>query len=184
MMIIRLDEIKDHGTSRRYLLAPHDLAGVAAWEESGDLKLNEPVEIEVSLARIGGLVEVKGHFATRFESSCGRCLKKFTFELNEPFELTFTNEPITVHEDGTDEEEGVELSAEELGLIPFTGESINLNEAIGEQLLLSLPIRPLCSAECRGLCPHCGIDLNEKECHCVPLDFTNRFSALKNIKIT
>ena len=183
MISIQLDEIKDHEIALHYLLAPHDLSHAAAWEEAGDFKLNEPVAIEVSLARIGGIVEVKGRIATRFASSCGRCLKNFTLALDEPFELTFTNEPLMVHEEGADEEDGLELSAEELGLILFTGESIDLTAAMGEQLFLALPLCPLCSEECRGLCPHCGIDLNEQECQCTPPDFSNKFTALKDIKI-
>lgn len=183
MMVIQLDQIKDHGLSRQYELAPHDLPDISAWEESGDFKVPELIRVEVTLNRIGGLIEVEGRVATRVESRCGRCLKSFTFDLDEPFVLTFTNEPLTIHDDGADAEEGVELSAEELGLIPFVGESIDLTEAIGEQLFLALPVRPLCSAECQGLCPYCGIDLNEKKCHCTPPDFANRFSALKNIKI-
>lgn len=182
-MIIHLDEIKDRGISRQYLLTPHDLPNAVVWERSGDFKLNEPVKVEVALTRVGGLVEVEGRFATRAETSCGRCLKDFSLDLNESFELTFTNEPLTVHDEGADEEDGVELSAEELGLISFVGESIDLTEAIAEQLFLALPVRPLCSEECKGLCPHCGVDLNEKECHCVPLDFSNKFAALKGIKI-
>lgn len=183
MMIIQLEEIKNHEIVRQYILSPHDLPNASAWEETGDFKLHEPVTIDVSLVRIGGMVEVKGHFATKFESACGRCLKNFIIDLNEPFELTFTNDPLLLHEEEEDEEEGVELSAEELGLIFFSGESIDLSEAIGEQLFLTLPVRPLCSEECKGLCPHCGIDLNEKECHCAPLDFSNKFSMLKDIKI-
>ena len=183
MMIIQLDQIKEHGISRQYQLSPHDFPDASAWEESGDFKLHEPVRVEVTLNRIGGLIEAKGRVATKVESSCGRCLKNFTFDLDEPFVLTFTNEPLTVHDDGVDAEEGVELSAEELGLIPFVGESIDLSEAIGEQFLLALPVRPLCSEECQGLCPYCGIDLNEKKCHCAPPDFANKFSALKNLKL-
>ena len=183
MMIIQLDQIKEHGISRQYQLSPHDFPDASAWEESGDFKLHEPVRVEVTLNRFGGLIEAKGRVATKVESSCGRCLKNFTFNLDEPFVLTFTNEPLTVHDDGVDAEDGVELSAEELGLIPFAGESIDLSEAIGEQFLLALPVRPLCSEECQGLCPYCGIDLNEKKCHCAPPDFANKFSALKNLKL-
>jgi uncharacterized protein len=145
--------------------------------------LHEPIRIEVTLNCISGLIEAQGRLATRVESSCGRCLKSFAFDLDEPFVLTYSKEPITVHDDGIDDEEGVELNAEELGLIPFSGDTIDLAEAIGEQLFLALPVRPLCSAGCQGLCPYCGIDLNEEKCHCAPPDFSNRFSALKNIKI-
>ncbi len=183
MMVIHLDQIKDCGMSRQYQLSPHDFPDVSTWEESGDFKLHEPLKIEVTLHRVGGLIEVEGNVSTRIESVCGRCLKDFAFELDEPFVLTFTNEPLTVHDDGADEEEGVELSAEELGLIPFVGDSLDLTDAIGEQFFLALPVRPLCSVECQGLCPYCGIDLNKKKCHCAPPDFANKFSALKNIKI-
>lgn len=183
MMVIQLDQIKDHGISRQYQIAPHDFPDASAWEESGDFKLHEPIRVEITLHRIGGLIEVEGHVASRVESSCGRCLKTFTFDLDEPFTLTFTNEPLTVHDDGSADEEGVELSAEELGLIPFVGDSLDLTEAIGEQFSLALPVRPLCSVECQGLCPFCGIDLNEEKCHCTSPDFVNKFSALKNIRL-
>ncbi len=182
-MIIQLDQIKDQGLSRQYQLAPHDFPDASAWEESGDFKLHEPIKIELTLNRIGGLIEVRGQIATRIASSCGRCLKSFHFDLDETFVLTFTNEPLTVHEDGVDDEEGIELSAEELGLIPFVGDSIDLTETIAEQFFLALPVRPLCSEECKGLCPYCGIDLNDKKCDCAPPDFANKFSALKNVKI-
>lgn len=182
-MIIQLDQIKDRGISCQYQLAPHDFPDVSAWEECGDFKFDEPVTVEVTLNRIAGLVEVKGRVRARVGASCGRCLKDFVFEADESFSLTFTNEPLTVHDGGESDEDGVELSAEELGLIPFDGESIDLTEAVGEQLFLALPVRPLCSSECQGLCPYCGIDLNEKKCECTAPDFANKFSALKNIKI-
>ena len=183
MMIIQLDQLTGHEVYRQYSLAPHDFPEASAWEESGDFKLNSPVTVELNLNRIGGMIEVKGRVATKVESSCGRCLNSFSIDLDESFVLTFTNEPFTIHDEGADDEEGLELTAEELGLIPFAGESIDLTAAIGEQLFLALPLRPLCSAECRGLCPYCGIDLNEKKCECTPPDFNNKFSALKNVKI-
>lgn len=182
-MVIQLDQIKDHGMSCQYRLAPHDFPDASVWEEAGGFKLHEPINVELSLNRIAGLIEVKGRITTTVDSSCGRCLKDFSFDLDESFDLTFTNEPLTIHDDGVDDEEGMELSAEDLGLIPFVGDSIDLTEAIGEQFFLALPVRPLCSAECRGLCPFCGIDLNEKKCDCAPPDFATKFSALKNLKI-
>jgi uncharacterized protein len=182
-MIIQLDHMKEQGLSRQFQLAPHDFPDATAWEESGDFKLLEPIRIEFTANRSGGWFVVKVLLATGVASFCGRCLKPFRFELDETFVLTFTNEPLTVHEDGADDEEGIELSAEELGLIPFVGDSIDLTEALAEQFFLALPVRPLCSEECQGLCPYCGIDLNDKKCDCTPPDFAGKFSALKNMKI-
>ena len=35
-----------------------------------------------------------------------------------------------------------------------------------EQISLEVPIKPLCSKDCKGLCPKCGTDLNESKCDC------------------
>lgn len=54
----------------------------------------------------------------------------------------------------------------------------NLDELIREDILLSLPTKILCSDDCKGLCPYCGTNLNEKQCECKkPID--PRLEALK-----
>ena len=78
--------------------------------------------------------------------------------------------------------EEVELSAEEMGLIPFAGEEIDLREALQEQFIMALPQRALCREACKGLCPHCGADLNRVSCGCEPPAFNSRFDALKSFK--
>ena len=47
-----------------------------------------------------------------------------------------------------------------MGLSFYTGEDIDLSPFVREQTLLALPLRPLCSEKCRGLCPDCGAELN------------------------
>lgn len=183
MLVVTLAEISEQGITRQYRLDPHDLPEVNAWEETGDLKLNAPVFIEVRIFRTSHFIEVQGELTTTISTSCGRCLKALNQNLCESFSLTFTNEPFVIHEEGEAGEEGIELSADELGLIAFEGDSIDLLEAFADQLYLALPLRPLCSQECKGLCPQCGIDLNNRECGCRSPDFNNKFSALKNLKI-
>lgn len=182
-MRIQLEEIKEHGYTNTFVLDPHALPGMADLEARGELHLAAPVQVSVSLNRIGGMVEVTGRLASVFATSCGRCLKDFTAPLDAAFELTFTKEPITVHADDEGDEEGVELAAEELDLIPFTGDEIDLTASVEEQILLALPIKPLCAPGCKGLCPQCGVDLNETTCNCVPPAFGSKFAALRNLKI-
>lgn len=183
IMRIQIDEIKEHGYSAEYLLEPHELHELTILETQRDLHLQAPVQVEVKLIRVGSMVEVTGQFVTSYTTSCGRCLESITRPLSASFELTFTNEPIKVHADEADAEEGVELTADELGLIFFDGKEIDLSEAIEEQVILSLPIQPLCSTGCKGLCPQCGVDLNKAMCSCAPPEIINKFSALKNFKV-
>jgi uncharacterized protein len=69
-----------------------------------------------------------------------------------------------------------------MGLIPFAGEEIDLREVVQEQVIMAMPLRPLCDEACRGLCQNCGADLNEGSCACPPTDFSIKFSALKSFK--
>jgi uncharacterized protein len=101
--------------------------------------------------------------------------------LSGRFALTFVRELPKVTDEAGDEE--VELNAEEMGLILFHGEEIDLGEAIAEQVIMALPMHPLCQEECRGLCPQCGTNLNETDCGCERPAFNVKFAALKNIKM-
>jgi len=66
----------------------------------------------------------------------------------------------------------------------LTGEDfVDLTENIREDIILELPQRALCRPDCRGLCPKCGQDLNEKTCRCKPARGDLRWHALDQIKL-
>ena len=60
---------------------------------------------------------------------------------------------------------------------------IDLTEAVQEQILLSLPLRPLCREDCKGLCPGCGEDLNKGACGCSGKAVDPRLAVLGNLKL-
>jgi len=63
----------------------------------------------------------------------------------------------------------------------FVDSIFDLTELLRQSILLALPMRPLCSEECKGLCPHCGANLNEGPCGC-PTDLdANPFAALAKL---
>ena len=59
------------------------------------------------------------------------------------------------------------------------GDVIDLDEILREQIILALPMYPRCSPECRGLCPVCGIDLNQETCDCQRDEIDPRLAVLK-----
>ena len=75
------------------------------------------------------------------------------------------------------------MTAEDIGLIHFQGDEINLKNEIQEQVVLAFPLRVLCKPTCRGLCPQCGVDLNTEDCNCDSSPPAGKFAALKNLKI-
>ena len=73
--------------------------------------------------------------------------------------------------------------AEDAGLIGFRGEEIDLTEGIQEQVVLNLPMRPLCREDCKGLCAACGADLNLGECNCRRQPPDGPFAALRHLRL-
>jgi uncharacterized protein len=65
----------------------------------------------------------------------------------------------------------------------YTGKVIDLDPILREQLLLSLPSYPVCKDDCKGLCPVCGANLNDRECGCDRHVPDPRWAGLKNIKL-
>ena len=82
--------------------------------------------------------------------------------------------PVAARLESEDEDEEYLLIGE--------GGVINVDEAITEELLLSLPFRSLCKDDCLGLCPKCGCNKNEKDCGCVLKEPDPRFAILKTVK--
>ncbi|HWN67736.1 MAG TPA: DUF177 domain-containing protein [Haliangium sp.] len=68
-----------------------------------------------------------------------------------------------------DEKElGAELTDDDLDLYGYDGEEIDLTPLFRDQVVLAVPFAPLCSEDCKGLCPQCGVDRNLETCDCKP----------------
>ena len=75
-----------------------------------------------------------------------------------------------------------QIDPEDPDLYAFEGSKADLTDAVRDALLLELPYRFLCSEDCKGLCPTCGVNLNLGACTCQEGgNVTNPFSALKAI---
>jgi len=81
------------------------------------------------------------------------------------------------------DEEQHELQPEDLNLAVFDGEGIELDDLVKEEVLLALPGHVLCRPDCRGLCPVCGIDKNEKNCECDTKLIDSRWEKLKDLRL-
>lgn len=99
--------------------------------------------------------------------ACTRCLAPQTVEVDESFELL-----IVVDEENSGGETGAggdhELSERDLGVYRVESDEVELRPILLEQIQLNIPMRVLCSDECRGLCPECGQNLNTASCDCAP----------------
>lgn len=180
MLNVQLDEIKDSGLSLEGEVAPGEFPQLAEMVAAGEATFPEQVKYRIEISRLIDMIEVAGHIESVLELKCGRCLESYQMPFSSDFFLTYSKE---LPEFDDDDGEETELSAEEMGLILIEGEELELLEPLQEQLMMAMPIQPICRNECKGLCPICGCNLNTATCQCVEEKFDTRFDALKNFKI-
>ncbi len=123
--------------------------------------LTMPIRFDAHVEKVKHDVRITGRIATQIQMVCSRCLLPHVELLDEGFEVLYLP--------GIAEKkqlEDVELEEEDLNISYYHGDSICLTDLVREQLLLMLPIKPLCQENCKGLCPSCGKDLNEGACQC------------------
>ncbi|TAN45512.1 MAG: DUF177 domain-containing protein [Nitrospirae bacterium] len=144
--------------------------------ESDALKLLSPVHSVLRIDRIAAEVTVKGVVSSKVALQCGRCLKNFDLELKSRIDDVYR--PIQEME----KEVHAELKGDELDTGFYSGDVIDTDDVLIEQLLLSAPMKPLCSEDCKGICPVCGADLNTIQCDCEQGDGDPRFAVLKKLK--
>jgi uncharacterized protein len=107
-----------------------------------------------------GRYRLRGHVNGELELTCGRCLEPFTMPVAGSFDLRYV--PRVVEGGGSEREVG----EDDLTTAFYADDQIDLSELINEQFHLALPMKPLCAEDCKGLCPHCGTNLNSERCSC------------------
>lgn len=145
--------------------------------EQVDALLKDAVDVTATVSKQDDQVRVAGQLKTSITFVCNRCLKEFRQPLNRAFDLTYL--PVALLRRQEDE---VEVSYQNLDIGFFDGVELDLNVLLVEQIMLSLPMKPVCQAGCKGLCPVCGIDLNARACECRSLPGDPRRAPLAALR--
>lgn len=144
-----------------------------------DLEFAAPLHVDLLVTNLGREVLIKGKITGTIELTCSRCLKRFPYELNvEVEEIYLWNLPILKNIAPSEE---IELAGEDFKFV-LEKETLFLDPLVEDNVRISLPIKPLCSPNCKGLCPVCGHDLNLGPCECSKkLNIDPRWEPLKNL---
>jgi uncharacterized protein len=135
-----------------------------------------PVHLVMDVHKDGEAYRVTGRVQTRLQLVCGRCLDPFEIPIDSAFELRYVPE-IQAGAEGEERE----VAEDDLTTAFYKEDSIDLGELMHEQFVLSLPMKPLCSEACKGLCAQCGTNLNKATCDCTPEWTDPRLATLKGI---
>jgi uncharacterized protein len=131
--------------------------------DTDDVKLLGDVRFDGVLQKKDHRFRLKGRMQATLELTCGRCAEPFPWPVDAEIDLTYIPQP-TGTPDPRDPD--VELSEEDLTTAYYRDHVLDLGEMLREQFYLAMPMRPLCRDDCKGLCPHCGTNLNVATCDC------------------
>jgi uncharacterized protein len=149
-----------------------------SWFPAKEIYRTLPVETELTLNRKGkNRVEVRGFLRTGVRLKCDRCLADYDFAVDIAFHLILE---VPAEEHWCVKE--LECSDQDLDTVLLLDPVVDFGDILRQQLYLSLPDKWLCSQECKGLCPSCGIDLNRAICSCVQEVPSSPFAVLASLK--
>jgi len=142
--------------------------------EADGIRLKERIRVNLTLQEVGEEYFGQAFVRASVEEECSRCLTLFDGELSGRFSfIVKVGEGKSALSEGESDESVIHLEP--------GAHVVDLSEVIREALILAIPIKPLCSPDCKGLCPVCGANLNEETCDCKSEKVDERWEGLSGL---
>jgi len=135
-----------------------------------DISPARPLSATFRVTPQGRGVLVSGALTGSVSVPCDRCTAPTELPIDQRFDQ-FEEEP----------QKGEDSLEQSLLRRDFGRLELDAGSLLWEEFLLALPVKPLCTEECKGLCPNCGKDLNAGPCACAQTGQDQRFAALQNL---
>jgi len=170
-MIIRISDIVD-GTKVRGAVDGSRFQEM----EGGDEMVNfvSPALYELAVRKNGDVISVKGPVACTLVLICGKCLEQFALPVEAVVDIELAPRALMPSESE------LELRGEDLDTYYYEGDEVDLDPFVYEEIMLNVPIKPVCKEDCRGLCEACGSNLNSEDCSCSKVSHTLLGEKLKS----
>ena len=154
-MIIKLSDIEGK------LVIKGEMAN-SVFENIGEKQftMESPVFFELLVTKQDDSIRITGPVKSAVTLTCSRCLEEFAYTLDTYLDIELV--PTMLVPQGAE----VELRADDLNIYYYEGDEIDLDPLIYDEVLLNLPMMPLCREDCAGLCHTCGKNRNVESCSC------------------
>ena len=154
--------------SRDFLSVDFEM-DLSEFEFLGVKPFHAPVAINGKIVSRAGIVESQLSCKAQYFGFCDRCLKETTVNY-----IAKINRTIVVSLEDEDS-----IQNDDVAVVPDM--KLDLEEFCYDDIVMSLPTKILCKADCRGLCPDCGTDLNLGSCSCQKKEIDPRLAALTEL---
>jgi uncharacterized protein len=168
MLTLDLARLEREGTLPVEADVPPDHA---LWDSSG-LCFATPLRVRLRASAAGsGEIVIRGSLRSILDMQCRRCLDPVLVPLDEEVTMVFAPS------DELEEEEEVDVRR-----LPARASSLDLSDAIREELILGTDRYVVCEEGCKGLCPICGVNRNQQTCECTLEEPDARWDTLRALK--
>lgn len=185
-MKLLVDRLSETPSSHTYAVTPAWWEEVSGQPEGTREGIGDGLEIELRAHRMGADLYLEGEVRGELSLECSRCLARYRPPVRERFRLVLepAGDRVPADPEGAAAlaRDGLYLS-DELETGWYRGSEIELGAFFREVIALLFPVQPLCREDCRGLCPHCGIDRNLETCSCPETRRPSPFEALRGLRI-
>jgi len=165
MMKINISQAKREIGSKESFSFVGSAQDVGLLDEQG--WLDATIFVDGAVTNTGHFLEIAGVIrAQQVRFVCNRCLEEYSSSLEVPFSEEFR-------------EMTVEKNEEDNDFSCYQGDEIDITELVRESLLLAEPLKTLCREDCKGLCLHCGTNLNLTSCSCLESIVDPRLAVLQ-----
>lgn len=177
--------------TREGLSVEGDVTGEELGLSEADACIRGLLAVGLDLRAVDGTVCVTGVVEGTAVRQCVRCLKDFeapiAFSVRVAYEREIKAAPVEARRDDPRKRRAtpvVDVDADEQNddIYHYAGDHLDLAPMLREQLILAAPMHPLCTEECRGLCPRCGKDLNDGPCQCAAEPIAGPFDILRKLR--
>jgi uncharacterized protein len=135
-----------------------------------NIKILDPIRFSGKIYKVDNELHLHCDITYKYEATCDRCLTSFSAE----FSTVLSGKLKDIKGKLNDENESEEI-------IYYENNFLNLEDYIWSQVVSSLPMKTLCNEDCKGLCPVCGVDLNNQSCDCMGNTIDPRLEKLKEL---
>ena len=180
-------------TEKKFLIALRDLppegreysvTDPAVWSRNieafhMDCRLSSDPELDITILPMNDGWVLRGSIRADVVVPCSRCCKDTDISISENFD-----DYVQMPDEGEEVPERTFEEGDDHLVFEHGALLLDLASIAWEQFALALPSTPLCRPDCKGLCQHCGKDLNEGPCGCDDTGGDPRLAVLRGLKIT
>ncbi|VYT75150.1 DUF177 domain-containing protein [Clostridium tertium] len=163
-MIIQFSDLISSKNRKKEINVTYDLEPL--YFDGEKIEAVEALSVVGNITSVGDVLTLRASIKTKLNLNCSRCLEAFIYPIDIEIEERFTNNK----ELQNDEE-----------IIFVDSNVLDVTEIVENVIISTLPIKRLCTDNCRGLCYQCGKNLNQGSCNCITNDVDLRLAKLQEL---